>query len=880
MKTGNINIASKKFKFAKLSLCVLADTELTECAKLVWCAIYQFCSNEKFRQMFHFTSSSVAGYLNISKEKAKRAIRELKDRGYLQRVVSGRTSKGGHEFDYLLSAEKFNSEQEYAWFVDGTEIVNAVGKNVPVGHFEWSNPNELVTAENGFTTTVNFIPDNENFPVTKDIVVTVSVKGSHTWDEYVITKPATQEETGTKEVICTTCGAKKEEIIDKLPPIVTTEEDTTEASTEVTTEEDTTETTTEATTEVSTEVTTEEEKKPETPTFVVPEGVTAVYGQTLADVDLSAYATEIGKFVWKDSLETSVGTAGEHEFMADFVTDSDKYSTVENVKITVKVSPIAINHVELFDELEGIYGNSLADIRFPYTRNGEFKWLEDTLQKVESGNTYKFVYIPEDVVNYDYSNIIGWNDAKKGIVFETKITLSESDEMMDYVLNVVPVEIVANHGAVLSEVQLPVRKVNADQEYAWYLDGTEIANATVTDNVPMGHFEWADPDERITSEGNQELKVVFVPDSNKYPVMEDITLLVKVKGTHSWDLGVVTLEPTTKDEGNKRFTCEICGTERNEVLPVVEESETTENTTDVTTEEEKTTEVVTEEKTTEVATEEKTTEVTTEEKTTEVTTEVTTEEKTTEVTTEEKTTEVTTEVTTEEKTTEVTTEEKTTEVTTEATTEEKTTESKTEVTTEQKTTESKTETTTENKKPSAPNKIPSEKVGTIIKDAKSKLNYVVVASENGVPCVAVKGAIDKKIKTVTIPNSIVYNKVTYNVVEISAKAFKGCTKLSKVTIGNQVKKIGKNAFEKCTALKTVTVGSNVQKIDSKAFLNCNKLKKFTIKSSKINSIGKQAFKKTGSKNYKKLVIKVPKAKAKEYKAKLKKAGLNAKAKVK
>lgn len=151
MKTGNINIASKKFKFAKLSLCVLADTELTECAKLVWCTIYQFCNNEKFRQMFHFNSASVATYLSISKDKAKRAIRELKDRGYLQRVVSGRTSKGGYEFDYLLSAEKFNSEQEAEGIIQQAynRVYNEQWNTIIEGQNDTGNiiPIDLILAE-------------------------------------------------------------------------------------------------------------------------------------------------------------------------------------------------------------------------------------------------------------------------------------------------------------------------------------------------------------------------------------------------------------------------------------------------------------------------------------------------------------------------------------------------------------------------------------------------------------------------------------------------------------------------------------------------------------------------------------------------------------
>ncbi len=81
---------------------------------------------------------------------------------------------------------------------------------------------------------------------------------------------------------------------------------------------------------------------------------------------------------------------------------------------------------------------------------------------------------------------------------------------------------------------------------------------------------------------------------------------------------------------------------------------------------------------------------------------------------------------------------------------------------------------------------------------------------------------------------------TFKVVAVSAKAYKGCSKLQKVTIGKNITSIGKNAFA-----------------------GCKKLKKITIKSTKLksSSIGKNAFKGTA----KKLTVKVPKKQYKVYK---------------
>ena len=98
---------------------------------------------------------------------------------------------------------------------------------------------------------------------------------------------------------------------------------------------------------------------------------------------------------------------------------------------------------------------------------------------------------------------------------------------------------------------------------------------------------------------------------------------------------------------------------------------------------------------------------------------------------------------------------------------------------------------------------------------------------------------NKKAKRVTIPAVIKVNGVTYKVTSIGAKAFNGSKKLSKVTVGTNIKKISNNAFFKCRILKTVTIKSVM-------------LKKKTA--------SKRVFKGVN----KKMVIKVPKKVKKAY----------------
>ena len=69
------------------------------------------------------------------------------------------------------------------------------------------------------------------------------------------------------------------------------------------------------------------------PAYTVPTGLTAIVGQTLADVPLT------DGFTWQDD-KTSVGTAGTHTFKATYTpTDTDNYNTVNNIEIILTVNP-------------------------------------------------------------------------------------------------------------------------------------------------------------------------------------------------------------------------------------------------------------------------------------------------------------------------------------------------------------------------------------------------------------------------------------------------------------------------------------------------------------------------------------------------------------
>ena len=94
--------------------------------------------------------------------------------------------------------------------------------------------------------------------------------------------------------------------------------------------------------------------------------------------------------------------------------------------------------------------------------------------------------------------------------------------------------------------------------------------------------------------------------------------------------------------------------------------------------------------------------------------------------------------------------------------------------------------------------------------------------------------------SVTIPESVVYGVVTYNVTTIGEYAFYDCYVLTSITIPNSVTTIGNNAFMFCNGLTSITIPNSVTTIGDYAFKYCSGLTSITIGNS-VTTIGQSAF---------------------------------------
>ena len=109
-------------------------------------------------------------------------------------------------------------------------------------------------------------------------------------------------------------------------------------------------------------------------------------------------------------------------------------------------------------------------------------------------------------------------------------------------------------------------------------------------------------------------------------------------------------------------------------------------------------------------------------------------------------------------------------------------------------------------------KADTENTGTTDKKKKPAVGTVKTVGQikykvTGKNTVTVNKYAKKNITKASIPATVKINGYTFKVTAIADSAFSGCSKLTKVTVGSNVKAIGNKSFYKCTKLTTFTASS-------------------------------------------------------------------------
>ena len=89
---------------------------------------------------------------------------------------------------------------------------------------------------------------------------------------------------------------------------------------------------------------------------------------------------------------------------------------------------------------------------------------------------------------------------------------------------------------------------------------------------------------------------------------------------------------------------------------------------------------------------------------------------------------------------------------------------------------------------------------------------------------AVTGCWDTSLENITIPDSYMDQPVLM----IAAGAFKGMTRVQKVTLPAKLREIGESAFENCKSLRCVLGGEKLIHIGEQAFRGCVLLEQFEV----------------------------------------------------
>lgn len=128
------------------------------------------------------------------------------------------------------------------------------------------------------------------------------------------------------------------------------------------------------------------------------------------------------------------------------------------------------------------------------------------------------------------------------------------------------------------------------------------------------------------------------------------------------------------------------------------------------------------------------------------------------------------------------------------------------------------------------------------------LKYKVTKSAYKNGTVGVYAPVKKTITSVSIPSTVKISGYTFQVTAIGNKAFSGCTKLKKVTIGSKVTTIGKQAFYGCKFLTSITISSKVLKaVGSSALKGISAKAVIKVPSAKLSAYTK-LFKNKGQKS--------------------------------
>jgi hypothetical protein len=175
-------------------------------------------------------------------------------------------------------------------------------------------------------------------------------------------------------------------------------------------------------------------KEKEIPIVNWPTGLTATYGDVLSEISFDPFDNSggtPGSFAWT-TPEALVGNFGERWHSMTFTpTDDDTYSSLTK-EVSVSVNK-AIPTVTFPTAAAVTYGAELFDSALSGgSANGAFEWTNGSIIPTVVNSGYEVTFTPNDIANYDWTGIEGWDDATSTVKRTVSITVNKAVPTVEF----------------------------------------------------------------------------------------------------------------------------------------------------------------------------------------------------------------------------------------------------------------------------------------------------------------------------------------------------------------------------------------------------------------------------------------------------------------
>ena len=247
------------------------------------------------------------------------------------------------------------------------------------------------------------------------------------------------------------------------------------------------------------------------PEYTVPQGLRAVYGKELSEIELPE------GYSWEAEGTTKVGNVGKNKFTVKYIPeDTENYKEVIGIEVEIEVSKAEPTVNPIYNKEQKVYvGGNLPEISLSEgDTEGTIAWDEYTLEV--GTKEYSWTFIPKDTLNYNTKTgkvefTVIEKYTKEDILNDNSKYEIEEDDHILYITNIIPETTIEKYKEELA-------------------DGYEIELYDKVGNKVTNEKENIETNMKMKVYKNQqkicEYILVVIGDLNGDAIMNDIDLLM------------------------------------------------------------------------------------------------------------------------------------------------------------------------------------------------------------------------------------------------------------------------------------------------------------------------------------------------------------------